>query len=70
MMADHRRDIAILNAHRIRDRQEWDQRERRYLNQIEELERKLKAARDELAEARQTIVTLDRQIRFSQRGIP
>ena len=49
MMADQRRELEMSRAARLHDQREWAQRERRYLNQIEELERTLKTARDALA---------------------
>ena len=58
MMADQRRELEALRATLASREQNWQARERHYLNQIEQLERQLKAARDELAEARQTIVDL------------
>ena len=55
MTADQRRELEALRAARLSDSRTWEERERHYLNQLEELERKLKAARDELAEARQKL---------------
>ena len=54
-MSDQRRELDALRYKYDKERQEWEQQQRRLLNQIEELERKLKPARDELAEARLTI---------------
>ena len=48
MMADHRRELEALRAARLSDSRTWEERERRYLKLGEELERKLKATRDEL----------------------
>ena len=48
MMSDQRRELESLRAARLSDSRTWEERERRYLNQIEELERKLRACRDEL----------------------
>ena len=58
MMSDQRRELEALRFKYDKERQDWEQQQRRLLNQVEELERKLKAARDELAEARETIVGL------------
>ena len=58
MMHDQRRELETLRAQRFLDKRQWEERERFFLNRIEELERKLKAVRDELAEARQTIENL------------
>ena len=52
MTADQRRELEALRFKYDKERQDWEQQHRRLLNQVEELERKLKAARDELAEAR------------------
>ena len=69
-MADQRRELEMSRAARLHDQREWAERERRYLNQLEELERKLKAAKDELAEARQDIIALNHQVRLSERRTP
>ena len=52
MMADQRRELEALRAEHVRENREWEEQTRFYLNRIEELERKLKAARDELADER------------------
>ena len=49
MMSDQRREVEASRAARLHDQREWAQRERHYLNLVDELERKLKAARDQLA---------------------
>ena len=49
MMSDQRRELDVLRFQYDKQRSDWEQRERRYVNQIEELERKLASARDELA---------------------
>ena len=54
MMSDQRRELDVLRFQYDKQRSDWEQQQRRLLNQIEELERKLKAARDELAEERLT----------------
>ena len=55
MMADQRRELEALRATHVRENREWEERTRFYVNQIEELERNLRARRDELAETRQAI---------------
>ena len=55
MMSDQRRELEALRAARLSDSRTFEERERRYLNQIEELQRKLRAARDELAETQRKL---------------
>ena len=55
MMADHRRELEALRYQHEHERLDWQSMQRSLINQIEELERKLKAARDELEDTRATL---------------
>ena len=66
MMSDPRRELKASKAARLHDQREWAERERDYFSQIDKLERKLTAAQDALAEARQEIEELLHKLRVAK----